>query len=170
MFLPVIGIGAFQIGEAEIIISVAIVFTLVYLLHELAHKLVAQRYGLWAEFRLTMFGAFITLLSIFSPIKLISPGAVLIAGPMSKETAGKTALAGPLTNLLLSLASLAFLLYPLSQQMADVALLSAAFNAWIALFNLIPFAIMDGMRVFHWNRLVWAATFITSIAVTIVTF
>ena len=159
----------FLASGPEILISLAAVFTSVYLLHELAHKLVAQHYGLWAEFRLTMFGALITLLSIFSPIKLISPGAVLIAGPMSRKTAGKTALAGPLTNLLLSLASLMFVLYP-SSFLTTVALLSAAFNAWIALFNLIPFAIMDGLKVFQWNKLVWAATFITSVALTIVTF
>ncbi len=157
------------LGNPEILIGLAAVFTSGYLLHELAHKLIAQHYGLWAEFRLTMFGAFITLLSIFSPIKLISPGAVLIAGPMSKKTAGKTALAGPLINLLLSLVSLVFVLYPMNP-FSTVAWWSAAFNAWIALFNLIPFAIMDGLKVFQWNKLIWATVFITSIVLTIFTF
>jgi len=163
------GATTLQSIEPLFLISLATVFTSVYLLHELAHKAVAQHYGLWAEFRLTIFGALITLLSIFSPIKLISPGVVLIAGPMGRETAGKTALAGPATNLILSLASLMLVLSPISGLLAHLGLLSAAFNAWIALFNLIPFAIMDGLKVFRWNKLVWAVTFTASLALTVYT-
>jgi len=148
------------------LLSLAAVFTSLYLLHEIAHKLTAQHYGLWAEFRLTLFGALITLLSIISPIKLISPGAVVIAGPIDREVAGKTALAGPLTNLLLSIGSVALLLYfP-----GSIAWYGAAFNAWIAMFNLLPFGIMDGWKVFRWNKLIWAVAFIASLALTAFTF
>jgi len=148
------------------LLSLAAVFTSLYLLHEIAHKLTAQHYGLWAEFRLTLFGALITLLSIISPIKLIAPGAVVIAGPIDREVAGKTALAGPLTNLLLSIVSVALLLYfP-----GSIAWYGAAFNAWIAMFNLLPFGIMDGWKVFRWNKLIWAVAFIASLALTAFTF
>jgi Zn-dependent protease len=150
----------------ETLLSLAAVFTLLYLLHEIAHKLTAQHYGLWAEFRLTPFGALITLISILSPIKLISPGAVVIAGPLNIEIAGKTALAGPLTNLLLSIGSIAFMLY----LPGSIAWYSAAFNAWIAFFNLIPFGIMDGLKVFRWNKLIWALAFIASLVLTVFTF
>ena len=170
LFMPGTGIAGFPSDGLGILVGLAVVFTSVYLLHELAHKFVAQHYGLWAEFRLTMFGALLTLLSIFSPIKLISPGAVLIAGPMGRDTAGKAALAGPLTNLILSFVLLALLAYPVDQFVTSIALVGAAFNAWIALFNLVPFAIMDGLKVFRWNKLVWAAAFAASIAVTILTF
>jgi len=153
----------------EILISLAIVFTSVFLLHELAHKLLAQHYGLWAEFRLTMFGALITLLSIVSPLKIISPGAVMISGPMSKETFGKTALAGPLTNITLSIISVIFMLYPPSSFVQIIAMLGAAFNAWIALFNLIPFGMMDGLKVLLWNKMVWSMAFIISVILTIFT-
>jgi Zn-dependent protease len=60
-------------------------------------------------------------------------------------------------------------LSPISGLLAYLALLSAAFNAWIALFNLIPFAIMDGLKVFRWNKLVWAVTFTASLALTVYT-
>jgi Zn-dependent protease len=170
LFMPGTGMVGVPSDGLDLLLSLAVVFTAVYLLHELAHKFVAQHYGLWAEFRLTMFGALLTLLSIFSPIKLISPGAVLIAGPMSRDTAGKAALAGPLMNLILSFVSLALLAYPVGQFVTRIALVGAAFNAWIALFNLVPFAIMDGLKVFRWNKLVWAAAFAASMAVTILTF
>lgn len=83
----------------------------------------------------------------------------MIAGPIDKEIAGKTALAGPLTNLFLSIVSIPFTLYFPS----SIAWYSAAFNAWIAFFNLIPFGMMDGLKVFRWNKLIWAAAFIVSL-------
>lgn len=165
IFLPWSGANEFDFTP-EILISLAAVFTSLYLLHEIAHKLTAQHYGLWAEFRLTPFGALITLLSIISPIKLISPGAVIIAGPISRELGGKTALAGPLTNLFLSVVSIPFMVYFPS----SIAWYSTAFNAWIAFFNLIPFGMMDGLKVLRWNRLIWALAFIPSLVLTVFTF
>jgi Zn-dependent protease len=165
IIFPWNGANAFNVTP-ESLISLAVVFTSLYLLHEIAHKLTAQRHGLWAEFRLTAFGALITLLSIVSPIKLISPGAVMIAGSITREIAGKTALAGPLTNLFLSLVSIPFMFYfPRS-----IAWYSVAFNAWIAFFNLIPFGMMDGLKVLRWNKMIWALAFLPSLILTIFTF
>jgi len=158
------------LSSPGVLIGSPLVFVSVFLLHEIAHKLMAQHYGLWAEFRLTTFGALITLISIFSPLfKIISPGAVMIAGSADKETVGKTAVAGPATNLALSIVS--FALYTLlPKPFSTVALLSAAFNAWIALFNLIPLGILDGWKVFSWDKIVWVTVFITSVALTILTY
>ncbi len=153
----------------EILVASSLVFVSVFLSHEIAHKLVAQHYGLWAEFRLTTFGALITLISIFSPFfKIISPGAVMIAGAADKDTVGKTAVAGPTTNLTLSIVSFVLYMY-LSGPFSTVALLSAAFNAWIALFNLIPLGILDGWKVFSWDKIVWVTVFTASVALTILT-
>ena len=69
---PFKGLGVFVI--------LGLVLSASFILHELAHKIVAQIQGLWAEFRLMMFGALLTLISIFTPFfKIISPGAVVIA-------------------------------------------------------------------------------------------
>jgi len=171
--LLVAGVGLSMVisrsPQTEILVGSALVFVSVFLLHEIAHKLMAQHYGLWAEFRLTTFGALITLISIFSPLfKIISPGAVMIAGVADKETVGKTAVAGPVTNLALSIIS--FAVYPLlPAPFAEIALLSAAFNAWIAVFNLIPLGILDGWKVFSWNKIIWAIVFITSVALVALT-
>lgn len=153
--------------QPEILVALVILFTSAFLLHEIAHKIVAQRYGMWAEFRLTLFGALITLLSIVSPyFKIISPGAVMIAGAASKEAVGKTAVAGPLTNIIFGVA--AFLLtFLLSRPILEVAVFIAAFNAFIAVLNLIPFGILDGWKVFEWNKIVWVFAFISSVALLI---
>ena len=149
------------------LVSLAIAFTLSFFLHELAHKFSAQRFGLWAEFRLTLQGALITLISMLLPyFKIISPGAVMIAGPVTKETAGKTALSGPLTNIILSALCVIFA----STTQYTSFWVVAGINALIAFFNLIPFGIMDGLKIFWWNRIVWALSFIASIALMIYTY
>jgi len=157
----------------EILLIMAFAFTCVFLFHEIAHKIVAQHYGLWAEFRLFFMGALLTLLSIVSPIKFISPGAVMIAGSASKDVVGKTAVAGPLTNIVLSLLSLAvgsLLEKLLSFQFFSLAMLIVAFNAWVALVNLIPIGMLDGLKVFKWNKVVWGVVFVLSVTLTVLTF
>ena len=149
--------------------SAAIIFALIFLLHEIAHKLVAQHYGLWAEFRLTMFGALITLISIISPLKLISPGAVMIAGSGDKEKIGKTAIAGPTVNIVLSIISFAFTFF-LQDLFLLVALFSTYISAFIAVFNLIPVGILDGWKVFNWSKLIWGIAFALSLALLIMIF
>jgi Zn-dependent protease len=140
-------------------------FTASFLMHEMAHKIVAQRHGLWAEFRLTAIGAIVTAISIVLPIKFISPGAVMVAGA-DQTTMGKTAVAGPATNIVLatvfSAAVAALPSYTLGLGVI------AWFNAWIAVFNLIPFGIFDGLKVFNWNKKVWALAFGASAVLTVV--
>lgn len=151
-----------------VLVGASVMFVGLFLLHEIAHKLVAQRYGLWAEFRLIWFGALLTLLSAipFSPLKLIAPGAVMIAGSANQEVMGKTAVAGPLTNIILSLISL-----PIAYLTQNpLAFWSVAFNAWIALFNTIPFAMLDGLKIFRWNKIVWALVFAIAVVLTAATF
>ena len=177
--LLVLGVGLSFIPYVElarsawptIIAGLAITFTLSFLLHELAHKFSAQHFGLWAEFRLTMQGALITLLSMFLPFfKIISPGAVMIAGPVTKETAGKTALSGPLTNILLSTIFATFAVAFQNEFFWTITVFGAWINALIAFFNLIPFGVMDGLKIFWWNKTVWALVFIATIALMVYTY
>jgi len=145
------------------------IFTTSFLAHEIAHKAAAQRKGLWAEFRLTLTAAILTLLSIISPFfKIISPGAVMVAGFADRESVGKISIAGPTTNIVLSTIFLAVSM--LLSQYALIFILSAAFNAWIALFNLIPFGMLDGFKVFLWNRKVWALAFTASLVLTLISY
>lgn len=144
----------------------AVAFTASFLAHEIAHKIVAQKHGLWAEFRLTSIGAILTAISIALPFKFISPGAVMVAGSVDRKTMGKTAVAGPGTNIVL--ATILSAAAALSSQAFSFFGVIAWFNAWIAVFNLIPFGIFDGMKVFLWNKAVWVLTFVVSAALTIV--
>ena len=56
------------------------IFISAFLVHELAHKLLAQYYGSWAEFRAQLYGLLITAISALPimPVKFTAPGAVML--------------------------------------------------------------------------------------------
>ncbi|MEM2935671.1 MAG: hypothetical protein QW231_00645, partial [Candidatus Bathyarchaeia archaeon] len=147
------------------LVALTVIFALSFILHELAHKLTAQRHGLWAEFRLIPIGVLMTLFSILFPIKFLSPGAVMIAGYGDPKTLGKISMAGPLTSLALSLFfRVAYFSFGFLRM---ATLYGSFFNALVAVLNLIPFGIFDGATVFRWNKGVWAVTFLSSLALLI---
>ena len=177
--LLVIGVGLSWVmfsdfygnGEADyaMLTLFTAIFTVSFFVHEIAHKTVAQRYGLWAEFRMTQMGAILTLISIVLPIKFISPGAIMVSGYADKQRIGRISIVGPVTNILLSMMFLAAgFLVP--AHFDFLLMLGAAFNAWIALFNLIPFGVFDGLKVFRWDKRVWALGFTASLLLTLTTY
>jgi Zn-dependent protease len=149
----------------EILTFLAVLFAFSFMIHEIAHKIIAQRYGLWAEFRITILGAIITLLSIMSPFKIIAPGAVMVGGNADKKTIGKISIVGPLTNITLALFFL--MLRVLAKSIAFIFDFGVLINSFIAFFNLIPFGVLDGFKVFSWNKLIWAMVFFASLALTV---
>ena len=137
-----------------------------FFVHEFAHKFVAQRQGLWAEFRLTLWGAALTLISVLTPLfKIISPGAVMISGYARHGGIGKISVAGPATNLFMSVVLLGLAFLPTS--FAGIFVFGAFFNAWIALFNLLPLGILDGYKIFSWDKRVWGLMFAVALAVAV---
>ena len=87
-------------------IASALTVGLGVVLHELAHKIVAQRYGSWSEFRAEPLLLFAILMA-FAGFVFAAPGAVVIFNPyLTREQSGKIAVAGPLTNVALSFAFL----------------------------------------------------------------
>lgn len=148
----------------------AVLMTASFLVHEIAHKVTAQKAGLWAEFRLTMWGALLTLASVFLPFKMIAPGAMMIAGSPNKKETLKISVAGPITNLIFVGVFLVLAyIFGFSSSYRVVFVFLAYINAFLALFNLIPFGVLDGYKIFSINKAVWAATFIPSVILMITT-
>ena len=174
--LLVAGVGLSLIGFQSLIhrdygsLALYIVmFTTSFFIHEMAHKALAQSYGLWAEFRLTLIGALLTMFSMIPTfIKIIAPGAVMVAGPYDNKVMGKTSAAGPATNITLAAALLAltFAVPNCALMFAQVAF----FNGWIAVFNLIPFGMLDGLKIFGWDKKIWTILFATSLTITILSY
>jgi len=124
-----------------------------FLLHELAHKYVAQRYNCWAEFRANNQALILGLLLSIIGFIILAPGGVFIKGATKKQH-GHIAYAGPLMNIILGVVffGLAFI-SPLEM----IATYGLRINALLAVFNLIPFPPFDGYAVFHWNKMLWGA-------------
>lgn len=122
-----------------------------FLLHELAHKFVAQHYGCLAEFRAfnQMLLLALGLAALFNFI-FAAPGAVMIAGRVTLRENGRISLAGPLVNFFLALLFLAISFF------LPILAVGYFINAWLGLFNLIPFGNFDGKKILDWNRYVWA--------------
>jgi Zn-dependent protease len=148
----------------------AVILTGSFFAHEIAHKVTAQRRGLWAEFRLTMWGAILTLISVISPLfKIISPGAMMVSGSASTEEMGKVSLAGPAVNMFLSVIFFGLAL-PSPNSYQYILFLAAFLNAFMALFNLIPVGILDGFKIFSWDKKIWVLAFGASVAVMAVAY
>lgn len=125
-----------------------------FLLHELGHKVVAQKYGCWAEFRSFDNFFIITILLSFLGVVFAAPGAVFIHGHITKQQNGKISVIGPIINIVLAIFFL--LLFFIGLQ--TIGKYGAQINGWLAIFNMIPFWNLDGAKVFIWNKFVYFTT------------
>ncbi len=134
-----------------------------FLLHELSHKYLAQKYNCFAEFR--SFDIMLILAIIFSFFGFIfaAPGAVMISGRITKEKNGKISMMGPLSNLIIAFIFLLLSFIITSNLFLLITNYGVMINSWLALFNLIPFWNFDGAKIFHWNKLVYFALVIIAI-------
>ena len=144
-------------------------FLISFLGHEIAHKILAQRNGLWAEFRTNMYGLLITAMSAILPFKFLAPGQVVIQGSGTRQTLGAVGLVGPGFNLVFGTGF--FVLAKFVPGLLSYAFLGITmFNSWLAIFNLIPFGSFDGTNVFRWDRTRWAIAFVASCLLLILSF
>ncbi len=150
---------------ADLFIISLITVGISFIFHEMGHKFVAQKYGAWAEFRMS-FG--MLLLAIYMAwqigILFAAPGAVQIFGPhITKEQYGKIAASGPVMNLFL-----AFAFMPLLTDtgfLYDIGRLGVIINLLLAGFNMLPISVLDGRKVLAWSPIVYIGLFMTIIVV-----
>ncbi|MGV8171574.1 MAG: hypothetical protein ACP5OA_02665 [Candidatus Woesearchaeota archaeon] len=131
----------------------AVTVGLAFLLHELAHKIVAQKYNCWAEFRADLNMLVMGVLISFLGVVFIAPGAVMIYGNITNKQNGKISMAGPLTNIVIAIIILPLLFIDFSSGILKEILVSGyLINAWLALFNMIPLWNFDGAKIYAWNH------------------
>ena len=133
-----------------------------FLLHELAHKFVAQRYGCVAEFRAWDQFLFLALgMAAFIGFLFAAPGAVMISGMITRRENGIVSVAGPATNYVLGLLFLGLTF--LIPAFESIFLIGFSINMMLGLFNMIPFGPLDGLKVFYWNKVAWGAMVVVGI-------
>jgi len=148
--------GWHNLSLLSIFVISAVTVGFAFIFHELAHKVVAQRYGAWSEFRMAPQMLLLAILTAFMGFIFAAPGAVMIFNPyLTREENGKIAVAGPMMNVLL--AFLFFALYSLVPYgtIGLIGTFGMMINAWLAVFNLIPVSVLDGRKVLAWDRRVY---------------
>jgi Zn-dependent protease len=136
-----------------------------FLLHELAHKVVAVRFDQVAEFRADYSMLFIAIMSAVVGFLFAAPGAVHHRGYLTEREHGLIAFAGPVMNLLLAVVSLPLLVFGVSagsDLITEIGAKGLAINLFLAAFNLIPFGGLDGKTVVGWSKVVWFVSFVVS--------
>tara|TARA_B100000902_G_C27220093_1_gene869167 strand:+ start:193 stop:1077 length:885 start_codon:yes stop_codon:yes gene_type:complete len=143
-----------------------------FVLHEIGHKIIAKYYGCWAEFRADPKGLQTgILISAITGFLFMAPGAVMVAGMVSKKQNGHIAIAGPLVNLSLFIVGipLGILLFILFGITASEPVLNTSgisingicymfvqwwlgVNAFLGLFNMIPYGPLDGLKIKGWSE------------------
>ena len=137
-----------------------------FFFHEIAHKIMAQKHSLWAEYRMFPQGLILALiLGILTPFVFAAPGAVMFMGGSRYHETGKIAMAGPLANIIVALISFPiylFIVFEL-QIIGQIFGFICLINAFLATFNLLPFGPLDGVKIIRWNATVWIILLIVSI-------
>ncbi|MBT3324590.1 hypothetical protein HN681_02365 [archaeon] len=154
-FAIVLSGGIFGVDFLLNVILAAITVGTGFLFHELGHKFVAQKYGCFAEFRADNYMLFLAIIISFLGVVFAAPGAVMISGRVSKERNGKISIAGPAVNLVFALMFLALFFFIQEGFIGRIFAFGYLINSWLALFNLLPFWILDGKKVLRWNKLVY---------------
>ncbi len=136
-----------------------------FLLHELGHKVIAQRYGHWAEFRSYPYGLLLAVMTSLFGFLFAAPGAVMISGYVNNRQNGRISAAGPLVNLVIGggAATLWFLMLVVGLNLPIFVDLTvrglahgvASINLLLGTFNMLPFPPLDGSKVLRWDLWVY---------------
>ncbi len=134
-----------------------------FLVHEIGHKYIAQRFGFPAEFRSFDTMLILAVLLSFSGFVFAAPGAVFIGGLPTTEENGKISAAGPGASLLLALSFLllSFLFNPTHPSLL-ILNNGFAINSWWAFFNLLPIGNFDGPKIWRWNKITYLTMVVTA--------
>jgi Zn-dependent protease len=147
--------------------AVFVTLLFAFVLHELAHRQVARRFGHYAFYQADyLFLALSLLIPLLFGFVFAAPGAVIVIprGHFWREDLRRDvffiSVAGPLTNLALAAAGIA-LLYRVHSPWLE---LFTYINAWLAVFNLLPLGPLDGRKALEADFRLWLAVFAAAAA------
>jgi len=170
------GFKGFNIVSVLIYFLVALLAVgLSFILHELAHKFTAIKYGFWSEFRKnnSMLVISVALAAILG-IVFAAPGATLINSggrEITKKQNGVISVMGPLVNLGLFIIFAVVLVIGVAlgggaevlsgylsspaSYLVFIGQMGCTINAAIMFFNMIPVGPLDGRKVLRWNPVIF---------------
>lgn len=148
-----------------------------FILHEMAHKFTAMKFGFWAEFRKDNLMLLVAVaMAALVHVVFAAPGATMIYGSyISREQNGKISAAGPAINLLLCIPFAIILILSRMIQfnflsmnaIALIGFVGLQVNAMLAAFNMLPVSVLDGKKVLAWNPAVFAVLIVAAFGILI---
>ena len=151
-----------------------------FILHEMAHKFTAIKYGFWAEFRKDNIMLVVAVaLAALVGVVFAAPGATIIYDTtgrgISREQNGKISAAGPVVNLLLCIPFAGLLIYSgsgqsLNENLIMMGMIGLQVNAMIAAFNMLPVSVLDGKKVLACNKAVFVIMIIAAFGALLASF
>jgi len=136
-----------------------------FILHEMAHKFTAMKFGYYAEFRKDNMMLLVAIaLAAVVGVVFAAPGATVIYNNsidgrgISRQENGKISAAGPIVNLILCIPFAGLLIYGgtgaglAGNLFSVIGMIGLQVNAMIAAFNMLPVSVLDGKKVFAWNK------------------
>ncbi|MCD6464017.1 metalloprotease [Candidatus Woesearchaeota archaeon] len=150
LFVTNIFISAFTVG-------------LGFLIHEIGHKITAQYYGCWAEFVAAKQMLWLALFMSFLGFIIAAPGAVMISGFVNRKKNGIISAAGPVANIFLSVIFKVLQAFFAAGILKTLCSYGFQINAWLALFNMLPFHPFDGAKVLSYSKSLYIAIVLTPV-------
>jgi Zn-dependent protease len=166
-------LGSDPRGAGLLVVLSLLTAGLGFMLHELAHKVVAVRFGQAAAFRANYQMLGLALMVSLAGFIFAAPGAVHHSGRITDRESGLIALAGPLANAALSVVFAAALFAGIAAEnalLSNVGLYGLVLNLLLAGFNMLPFGPLDGATVRAWNTTVYVLVAVPLVAVGIWSF
>lgn len=143
--------------------------------HEMGHRVSARAIKSYAVFRMWTPGVVIAVLSSFLGVVFAAPGGVEMYTKkgeryghwdpnLTVKQIGLVAVIGPLMNVMIAVI-FAFLAgtFTVTLQGQDLLVLGTRLNAFLAIFNLLPFHPLDGYKVMRWDTPLWFLVMLLSI-------
>ncbi|QLH84894.1 metalloprotease [Halosimplex pelagicum] len=137
-----------------------------FLLHELAHKVVAVRFGQVAAFKADYGMLFLAVMSALAGFLFAAPGAVVHRGRITARENGLISLAGPVTNVGLAAVFLPLFLFG-PGLLGLIGGRGLSINLLLAGFNMIPYGPLDGRKVLRWSKPVYVAVAVPTVLLAV---
>ncbi len=160
--------GVDPIGLVFFFVMSLVTVGVAFVLHELAHKFAAMRYGYWAEFQKDNQMLLVAVvMAALVGVVFAAPGATYVYGNATRAENGRISAAGPITNLVLCIPFAALMLFSGEGLLGLVGLVGLRINAMIATFNMLPISVLDGRKVLSWNPVIFAVLMIASVGLLV---
>ena len=167
-----------QTNFINILILTIIIFTISLLAKIYSQKLLAQKYHYHIEYKIWGYGIVFAVVTMLLNIFIITPGYFkygLYDRIATSQEKAKIALMGPTVNIVLAVIFLIPILVT-KTTLTDMILVKLALligyyiNTYMAVFNLIPFMKLDGLKIFEHDIKMWIIPMIISIILIIISF